>query len=76
VQSKVVVVLLVVGTSCHVTLYVQVFIVYLYPELLGLYWLWYRTYYSHSEVIHFRARYALETSTYSTDRSNNNVTLY
>ena len=34
-RVKFVVVLLVVGTSCHVvTLYVQVFIVYLYPELI------------------------------------------
>jgi len=33
--SKVVVVLLVVWTYCHVTLYVQVYSVYLYLELIG-----------------------------------------
>jgi len=32
---KIIVVLLVVWTYCHVTLYVQVYSVYLYPELIG-----------------------------------------
>jgi len=32
---KCIVVLLVVWTYCHVTLYVQVYSVYLYPELIG-----------------------------------------
>jgi len=35
VYSKIFVVLLIVWTYCHVTLYVQVSSVYLYPELIG-----------------------------------------
>ena len=35
IESKNIVVLLVVWTSCHVPLYIQVFSVYLYPELIG-----------------------------------------